>query len=126
MKKNHISRKRHRLSQKHNSAVLVNNTAARGNGVRIKVTSWEWERMRVGYYGNCIPAHSHSYVMVLTTDLHRESKKTRHQTLGHNFTNYYPIFKIFSVDDSAVNLQQNHRLNIPQHFKRVATLPCEI
>ena len=29
-------------------------------------------------------------------------KKTRHQTLGHNFTNYYPIFKIFSLADSAV------------------------
>jgi len=38
--------------------------------------------------------------------LHRESKKTRHQTLGHNFSNYYPIFKIFSLSDSAVNLQQ--------------------
>jgi len=23
------------------------------------------------------------------------SQKTRHQTLGHNFTKYYPIFKIF-------------------------------
>jgi len=32
-------------------------------------------------------------------------KKTRHQTLGHNFTNYYPIFKIFSLADSVVNLQ---------------------
>jgi len=38
--------------------------------------------------------------------LHRDSKKTRHQTRGHNFTNYYPIFKIFSLADSAVNLQQ--------------------
>jgi len=28
------------------------------------------------------------------------------QTLGHNFTNYYPIFKIFSPANSAVNLQQ--------------------
>ena len=35
-------------------------------------------------------------------------KKTRHQTLGHNFTNYYPIFKIFSLADSVVNLQQIH------------------
>ena len=35
-------------------------------------------------------------------------KKTRHQTLGHNFTNYYPIFKIFSLTDSVVNLQQIH------------------
>ena len=40
--------------------------------------------------------------------LHRESKKTRHQTLGHNFTNYYPIFKNFSLADSVVNLQQIH------------------
>jgi len=31
----------------------------------------------------------------LTLDyIHRESKKTRHQTFGHNFTNYYPIFNI--------------------------------
>ena len=35
-------------------------------------------------------------------------KKTRHQTLGHNFTNYYPIFKIFSLADSVVHLQQIH------------------
>ena len=27
-------------------------------------------------------------------NLHRESKKTRHQTLAHNFTKYWPIFKI--------------------------------
>jgi len=33
-------------------------------------------------------------------------KKTRHQTLSHNFTNYYPIFKFFSLKDSVVNLQQ--------------------
>jgi len=33
-------------------------------------------------------------------------KKTKHPTLGHNFTNYYPIFKIISLADSVVNLQQ--------------------
>jgi len=49
------------------------------------------------------------------------SQKTRHQTLGHNFSNYYPIFKILSLADSVVNLQQ-----IPPRFKHVATLPCEI
>jgi len=43
-----------------------------------------------------------------TPELHRESKKTRHQAIGHNFTNYYPIFKIFSLADSVVNLQQIH------------------
>ena len=35
--------------------------------------------------------------------LHRESKK-RHLTLAHNFTKYWPIFKILSLLDSAVNL----------------------
>ena len=35
-------------------------------------------------------------------------KNTRHQTLGHNLTNYYPIFKFFLLVDSIVNLQQIH------------------
>jgi len=47
-------------------------------------------------------------LLVSFSDLHRESKKTRHQTLGHNFTNYYPIFNFFSLADSVVNLQQIH------------------
>jgi len=42
----------------------------------------------------------------LTTTTPWVKKKTRHQTLSHNFTNYYPIFKIFSLKDSVVNLQQ--------------------
>jgi len=37
-------------------------------------------------------------------ELHRESKKTRHQTLAHNFTKYWPIFKILSLLDSVGNL----------------------
>jgi len=41
---------------------------------------------------------------VAANQLHRESKKTRHQTLGHNFTNYYPIFNLFSLLDSEENL----------------------
>jgi len=40
--------------------------------------------------------------------LRRESKKTRHQTLSHNFINYYPIFNLFSLADLVVNLQQAH------------------
>jgi len=54
--------------------------------------------------------------------IHRESKKTRLQTLGYNFTNYYPIFRIFSVADSVVNLQQIHvsifhrALNMSLHY----------
>jgi len=53
---------------------------------------------------------SNSCILPVTSydNLHRESKKTRHQTLGHNFTNYYPILKIFSLADSAVNLPQIH------------------
>ena len=36
--------------------------------------------------------------------LHRESKKTIHLTLAHNFTKYWPIFKILSLFDSVENL----------------------
>ena len=43
---------------------------------------------------------------LFTSALYTVSQKTRHQTLGHNFTNYYPIFEIFLLADSAVNLQQ--------------------
>jgi len=38
------------------------------------------------------------------TILHRESKKTRHLTLAHNFTKYWPIFKTISLLDSVGNL----------------------
>ena len=34
---------------------------------------------------------------ILWCHIHRESKKTRHQTLVHNFTKYWPIFKILSL-----------------------------
>jgi len=50
------------------------------------------------------------------------SQRTRHQTLGHNFTNYHPIFKLFSLADSVVNLQQTHAeifqhaLNLLLHY----------
>ena len=49
-------------------------------------------------------------------------KKTRHQTLSHNFTNYYPIYKIFLLADSVVNLQQiyvyifHHALIMSPHY----------
>ena len=58
--------------------------------------------------------------------LHRESKNTRHQTLGHNFTKYYPIFKIFFTSRLGSKFATNSRLNIPRCFKHFATLPCEI
>ena len=57
-------------------------------------------------YGRTPENCASGVTMGLLLRLHRESKKTRHQTLGHNFTNYYPIFRNFSVADSAVNLQQ--------------------
>ena len=58
-----------------------------------------------------LPPHNSSF---LTEDTHTHPfniytpwvKKTRHQALSHNFTNYYPILKIFSLKDSVVNLQQ--------------------
>jgi len=34
------------------------------------------------------------------------SQKNKTVKNGHNFTNYYPIFKIFPLADSAVNLQE--------------------
>ena len=58
--------------------------------------------------------------------VHLESKKTRHQTLSHNFTSYYPIFKIFFTSGLGSKFATNLCLNIPPRFKHVATLPCEI
>jgi len=46
------------------------------------------------------------YHMLASCNYTVSQKKTRHQTLSHNFTNYYPIFKIFSLADSVVKLQQ--------------------
>ena len=53
-------------------------------------------------------------------------KKTRHQTLGQNFTNYYPIFKIFFTSQLSSKFATNLCLNIPPRFQHVATLPCEM
>jgi len=55
----------------------------------------------------CRPTNSVK-AMKAKNNIRRESKKTRHQTLGHNFTNYYQIFKNFSLADSAVNLQKTN------------------
>jgi len=52
-----------------------------------------------------ITPKEHTHIMQpYTTQLHRESKKTRHLTLAHNFTKYWPIFKILSLLDSVGNL----------------------
>ena len=58
--------------------------------------------------------------------VHRESKKTRHQTLSHNFANYYPIFNFFFTCRLSSKFATNSCLNIPPRFKHVATLPYEI
>ena len=46
--------------------------------------------------------------------IHRESKKTRHQTLGHNFTNYYPIFNsvrpILRIGEYSLVALQHRRI----------------
>ena len=39
--------------------------------------------------------------------LHSESQKARHYNIVHNFTKCWPIFKLLSLTDSLVNLQQN-------------------
>jgi len=42
-------------------------------------------------------------------NIHCESKKTnRHKTLAYSFPKYSPIFKILSLLDSLVTLQQTH------------------
>jgi len=56
--------------------------------------------------------------------LHCESKKT-HQFLFRNFAKCLSIFEIFSLLDSAVNLQKSY-LKIPPSLNHVATLPFEI
>ena len=69
-----------------------------------------------------LPASPIRMVMVFPSSVGSWVKKTRHQTLGHNFTNYYPIFKIFSLADSVVNLQQirvqifYHTVNMSLHY----------
>ena len=44
------------------------------------------------------------------------SQKTRHLTLAHNFTKYWPIFKIISPLDSVGNLF----IQIPHHTLNVS------
>ena len=58
--------------------------------------------------------------------LYTLSQKTRHQTLGQNFTNYYPIFKFYFTSGLGSKFATNSYLNIPPRFKHVATLFCEI
>jgi len=44
-------------------------------------------------------------VCIICTSIYTVSqKKTRHLTLAHNFTKYWPIFKILSLLDSVGNL----------------------
>ena len=58
---------------------------------------------------SCLHCHMSSTItsvmfVIMEQLLHRESKKTRHLTLAHNFTKYWPIFKILSLLDSVGNL----------------------
>ena len=60
------------------------------------------ERLRAAVsvlVGPCCPALLNNCI-----DVHRESKKTKHLTLAHNFTKYWPIFKILSLLDSVGHL----------------------
>ena len=53
-------------------------------------------------------------------------KKTRNQTLAHNFTKYEPIPSKFFSNGLSSKFATNSCLNIPTRFKHVTTLPCEI
>jgi len=57
--------------------------------------------------------------------IHCESKKTRRQTLAHNFTKYQPIF-VFFIDGLGGKFATNSWLNIPPRLKHATALPCEI
>jgi len=48
-----------------------------------------------------------------------QSKKARHYTLTHNFSKYWPLFKILP-------LAVKSSLNNAPHLNNVTTLPCEI
>ena len=75
------------------------------------------------------PCLSHSGEATCYTDdgeIYTVSQKTRHQTIGHNFTNYYPFFQIFFTSRLGSKFATNSCLNIPPLFKHVATLPSEI
>ena len=53
------------------------------------------------------------------------SQKTRHQTLSHNFTNYYPIFKNFFTSGLGSKFATNSCLNILPRLKHAATQPSD-
>jgi len=76
--------------------------------------------------GIIIPVVKNSKGNKTSSDNYTVSQKTRHQTLGRNFTNYYPIFKIFFTNGLSSKFAINSCLNILPRFKHVATLPCEI
>jgi len=54
------------------------------------------------------------------------SKKTRHITVAHNFSKYWPIFKFFFTVTLSMNSVTTAYKNTPQHPKCVATLPYEM
>jgi len=51
----------------------------------------------VGVHRQNVYGHHTTYTACQSRSLHRESKKTRHLTLAHNFTKYWPTFKILSL-----------------------------
>jgi len=57
--------------------------------------------------------------------VHRELKKTRHQTLGYNFTQLLSDFQKFFTSGLSSKYATNACLNFPPGLKHVATLPCE-
>ena len=77
----------------------------------------------------CTDAASLVYVFIsciYVSYIYTVSQKPRHLTLAHNFTKYWPIFKIFFTVRLNRKCVTNSCTNTPPHPKRVATLPCEI
>jgi len=56
----------------------------------------------VKYFADVLP--SLRFAVQVVEHLYTVSQKTRHLTLAHNFTKYWPIFKILSLLDLVGNL----------------------
>ena len=64
----------------------------------------EWERVHGLLFTVTLKVKDFQLQMVMYDLFYTVSQKTRHLTLAHNFTKYWPIFKILSLLDSVGNL----------------------
>jgi len=83
------------------------NDLERRNGVILRHFS---EFGYLTFRAYCVKVHVRYFIswwVLAVTVIHCESKKTRHYNIVHNFDKCLPIFKLLSLTDSLVNLQQN-------------------